>query len=100
MTGGALPYEHVHLPDGWGLGWAVQPDGALWPWLFDRRARDVTDQGCGCACCAPHDQLGPLPAAFARRLAARCGRPTKSGRPCRVEVYQLGDACPFHGGDP
>jgi len=49
-----------------------------------------------------HEQLGPLPADTARRIALaqrayRCGCPTESGRPCQVVVSRPGDACEWHG---
>lgn len=48
----------------------------------------------------PHEQLGPLPRRWRERVAwaapFRCGRPTKSGRPCRLPVDQAGGACSFH----
>jgi hypothetical protein len=48
-----------------------------------------------------HDQLGPLPLEYVRRLTItrrthRCGRPTKSGRPCRTPVVHPGDTCAWH----
>jgi hypothetical protein len=49
-----------------------------------------------------HDQLGPLPLEFVRRITIsqrthRCGRPTKTtGRPCRIEVTRPGEACGLH----
>jgi len=50
---------------------------------------------------ASHDQLGPLPLEFTRRLTVslrthRCGRMTKSGAPCRIAVHRPGDACARH----
>ena len=50
-----------------------------------------------------HEQLGPLPLEVVRRITATrrqarlfCGRPTKSGRPCRIEVTRPGLACGLH----
>ncbi|OMB93209.1 hypothetical protein [Mycobacterium colombiense] len=57
---------------------------------------------------APHEQLGPLPIEFIRRIAiarrrhlttghtTHCGRRTKSGTPCRIPVMFLGEACHWH----
>jgi hypothetical protein len=46
--------------------------------LYDASCTDVS-----------HEQLGPMPAAWRHRVALaplRCGRPTKTGRPCRAPV--------------
>lgn len=48
-----------------------------------------------------HDQLRPLPIEFVRRLTIsrrthRCGRPTQTGRSCRIRVQADGDACDWH----
>ena len=48
-----------------------------------------------------HEQLGALPLEFVRRVTIsqrthRCGRPTKSGAPCRTPVARPGDACGWH----
>lgn len=52
------------------------------------------------ACTAvSHEQLGPMPAAWRHRVAQaplRCGRPTKTGRPCRSYVTKPGGACARH----
>lgn len=53
---------------------------------------------------ATHEQLGPLPLEYVRRLtisrrgshAHRCGRPTKAGTPCKIPVSDTGAACGFH----
>ncbi|OSC32051.1 hypothetical protein B8W69_02845 [Mycobacterium vulneris] len=49
----------------------------------------------------PHEQLGPLPIEFVRRLTIsrrtnRCGRRTQAGRPCRIRVPAEGQACEWH----
>jgi hypothetical protein len=50
----------------------------------------------GCALVS-HEQTGALPTEFIRRLATnRCGRRTKSGRPCRARVAHAGAACRRH----
>jgi hypothetical protein len=48
-----------------------------------------------------HEQLGPLPIEFVRRLtisqrAYRCGRRTQAGNPCRIRVPLEGEACEWH----
>lgn len=51
---------------------------------------------------APHEQIGPLPLEYVRRITIsrrthRCGCPTKTtGRPCRTPVVRPGDACGWH----
>ena len=50
---------------------------------------------------APHEQLGPLPARYTQHLVATrrihlCGRPTKSGCPCRTPVARAGQVCAWH----
>jgi hypothetical protein len=48
---------------------------------------------------APHEQPGALPPRWQARVALaplRCGRKTKTGRPCRTPVTTPGDACPWH----
>lgn len=51
---------------------------------------------------ATHEKLGELPLEYVRRVTAvsrrthLCGRPTKHGRPCRLEVAHPGAACTFH----
>jgi hypothetical protein len=48
-----------------------------------------------------HEQLGALPLETVRRITIsgrmnRCGRPTKSGAPCRTPVARPGDSCTWH----
>jgi hypothetical protein len=50
---------------------------------------------------AAHEQAGPLPLEFVRRITIsrrthRCGRRTKSGSACRTPVARPGDACTWH----
>lgn len=50
-----------------------------------------------------HERLGPLPAAFRRRLrptSARCGATRRTGQPCEATVQHVGDRCRHHGGTP
>lgn len=46
----------------------------------------------------PHEKLGRLPAAIRDRIwgVFRCGRPTRSGQPCRIRVAESGGACGSH----
>lgn len=43
-----------------------------------------------------HEQSGPLPTTWLHRVALRCGRLTKTGRPCRALVGHTGSACARH----
>lgn len=45
-----------------------------------------------------HEKLGRLPAAIRERVSPspRCGRPTHAGRPCRLRVKAMGQACGLH----
>jgi hypothetical protein len=48
-----------------------------------------------------HEQMGPLPIEYVRRLTIatrthRCGRRTKAGAPCRTPVHRPGAACSWH----
>lgn len=55
---------------------------------YDRHCADVA-----------HEQTGPLPATWRHRTALaplRCGRSTKTGRPCRSLVAHPGGACGWH----
>lgn len=48
-----------------------------------------------------HEQIGPLPTRWQARVRyapIRCGRPTKAGYPCRVEVARPGSTCGWHRG--
>lgn len=48
----------------------------------------------------PHEQRGPLPPDFHRRihvvLVHRCGRPTRAGQVCQKKVAATGLACCWH----
>ena len=48
---------------------------------------------------APHEQLGPLPGKYTRRLRGNplCGPPTAAGTPCGHPVPLPGNACAWHG---
>ena len=41
---------------------------------------------------APHELVGLLPKPY----ASTCGRPTSSGKPCKVRVRLWGDTCAHH----
>lgn len=79
---------------------AVSDDGSThyvlvdWPRITDSHYRPDCPS-------APHEQDGPLPIEYVRRLTVaarthRCGRPTKSGAPCRTPVHRQGDTCAWH----
>jgi hypothetical protein len=75
----------------------VSADGSSWPWLI---VPDETGEaGCSRACCAPHEQIGRLPADLRDQLELRCGAPTRKGTPCRQWVRHAGDRCPDHRED-
>jgi hypothetical protein len=89
--------------DGYAAATAVAADGSTHLLLAqvdaigdDRVTYDPTCQG------AAHEQTGPLPLEFVRRLTIarrrgnRCGRRTKSGTVCRMRVSRAGDACDWH----
>lgn len=78
---------------------AVASDGSDTLWIIDEAELHAEHPRHGDAR-HPHEQLGPLPQRWRERVAwaapFRCGRPTKSGRPCRLPVDQAGVACSFH----
>ncbi len=71
---------------------AVHPDGSESLWLL------VPGDDDGPASPPPaHEQTGPLPESYQRRLAQlRCGRPRVDGLPCRTPVAAVGQACSHH----
>ena len=74
-------------PDGQDVLWLVRPE------LFERDDADLGDVD------QSHEKLGRLPAHVRERIwgdALRCGRPTSSGRPCRIRVTNPGDPCGIH----
>jgi hypothetical protein len=84
-------------PVGYVLAVAVANDGADTLWIVDeaelyaeRPRHGNADQ--------PHEQIGPLPAVWRRRLHGdpRCGAPTAAGRPCRMKVANHGEVCEVH----
>src|SRR5690606_31092446 len=90
----------THLADVGGrrraLGWTVDEDGSVWPWVLDLAGE--TREGCACRECAPHEhgRLGSLPTEVLERLGLTCGAPTAQGRPCRQRVAERGDRCGHH----
>lgn len=88
----------VGMP-GYVLAVAVDPDGGcdlvLLDWsVLDCEVHNVYNPSTPQA---PHEQLGPLPRHWrSRALSLRCGRPTKTGRPCRALVPRAGDARGWH----
>ena len=80
--------------DGLQAATAVDADGRPSYWIVDTGllGQDGVDHGV----IPRHEQPGPLPGHIRRRLL-RCGHPTtKTGRPCRLSVDELGGACVFH----
>jgi hypothetical protein len=77
---------------------AVDHEGAETYWLAHKELLGCDDADCGDEN-QPHEKLGRLPAAVRDRIwgdALRCGRPTASGRPCRIRVTNAGDPCGTH----
>jgi hypothetical protein len=82
---------------------AISADGAEHLVLAERDAINAEDARYDSTCSAvAHEQTGPLPLEFVRRLTAvarrlhRCGRRTASGGRCRIIVSRPGDACGWH----
>jgi hypothetical protein len=82
---------------------AVAADGSAH--LVMARVDAVGDESVGYDASCPgvaHEQLGPLPLNYTRRIAVsrrtrhRCGRRTQAGAPCRIRVTRAGDACEWH----
>ncbi len=71
---------------------AVHPDGSESLWLL------VPGDDDGPASPPPaHEQTGPLPESYQRRLAQpRCGRPRLDGLPCQTPVAVVGQTCGHH----
>ena len=84
---------------GHSLAVAVTDDGRDVLWLIDDAELHAEHPRHGDSR-QSHEQVGPLPARWRERVAwsaaFRCGRPTKSGRPCRLPVGQAGRSCSFH----
>jgi hypothetical protein len=80
----------------------VGADGAEHLALAECVSINDEDVTCDTACSGvAHEQLGPLPLEYTRRITIalrvhRCGRPTKTGAPCRSPVAQPGDLCAWH----
>lgn len=81
---------------------AVDTDGAEHLVLVERESVGDAAVRYDATCTAvSHEAIGPLPLEFVRRITVafrthRCGRPTKSGAPCRTPVAHPGDACGWH----
>lgn len=84
---------------------AVGADGVARLVVADRNAIDDKAVRYDPTCAAvAHEQTGPLPLEFVRRLTVArrsqrghcCGRPTKTGRPCRITVTNPGEPCRWH----
>jgi hypothetical protein len=72
----------------------VDEDGSRSLWILT----DAQDDG-GPIRLPEHEGLGPLPPEVRSRIARapfRCGRTTRSGRPCRTLVARPGQACGNH----
>lgn len=84
---------------GHSLAVAVTDDGRDTLWMVDDAELRAEHPRCGDGR-QPHEQVGPLPERWRERVAwsaaFRCGRPTKSGRPCKLRVARPGDRCLFH----
>jgi hypothetical protein len=85
---------------------AVDHDGNETYWLIHKEllGEDGVDHGNEQP---PHEQLGPLPLDYVRRITisrrryTRCGRRTQAGTPCKIRVDRPGQACGWHRGtDP
>lgn len=63
--------------------------------FYESGPRDPVDVVCATA---RHEQVGPLPAVWRRRINGdpRCGQSTWAGRPCRMKVKRQGDVCDIH----
>ncbi len=71
---------------------AVHPDGSESLWVLVAGGDDGPASPP-----PPHEQTGPLPESYQRRLAQpRCGRPRVDGKPCRTPVAVVGQTCGHH----
>jgi hypothetical protein len=85
---------------GWFVAVCVAQDGTEFLWLVSEAELESDHPRCG-SLNQPHEQLGRLPLEYVRRITIatrthRCGRPTKSGTPCRTPVAHPGDGCAWH----
>ena len=96
----SLPADGIDLDATLTIAWCVDPRGHAHPWLLDHAHHGRP--GCACRRCAPHERPGhPIPAHMQQRLDAltsrrRCGRPTRTGRPCRQPVHPDATGCHHH----
>ena len=83
-------------PESWAVT-AAAADGTVSLWLYRPDAPENAVDGCSCARCAPHEQLGPLPRSMRENLSQpRCGHPRADGKPCRALVREAGKPCHHH----
>jgi hypothetical protein len=82
---------------------AISADGSQHLVLAELASLGDENVRCNLTCpTVTHDQTGPLPIEFVRRVTVsrrmthRCGRQTKSGNPCKIRVSRAGDACEWH----
>ena len=77
------------MDDRWEMHTLVGTAGGEFLWLFDT---NLADDSCSRPPTPAHENLGPLPAEIrVRILRNRCGRLTRSGKPCRN-----GPWCKYH----
>ena len=103
----SLLAEAIPLEDGMLLAWCITPAGTPHPWLVAPHP-DVNATPCVRRCCVPHEQAGRLPTHVQARIdrlptrpaPLRCGRPTRTGHPCRIPVNRAGDSCHHHQDEP
>lgn len=77
------------MSDRWEMHTLVDSAGGEYLWLFDI---NLVDESCPGRTWPAHENLGPLPDEFrVRILRNRCGRMTRSGKPCRN-----GPWCKYH----
>ena len=84
----------------------VAADGTTHLILAERDSINVDTVRYDRTCAAvAHEQTGPLPIEFVRRItvsrrAHRCGRRTQAGTPCKIRVPRPGAACEWHREQP
>jgi hypothetical protein len=72
------------IGDGFTIHTLIEQNGSAHYWV----CADDQTTGCPKRQIPAHERLGPLPAEIRRRVLyanprPRCGRPTRSGKPCR-----------------
>lgn len=89
----ALPNVIVPIGDDYALAECVGPDGTTWPWILHR------DDQAAAGYNAPHEDLGPLPYEYRRRLAwdkPRCTATKANGCRCTAAPAPGGELCRTH----